>query len=100
MRVAGIEVEKEVLKEFQEGFLGGRVAGLIGQVFNLVIGEAQATLEDCGAGIDRVRQAQGMVLAVRRFDEVTRALAKVDPEGKIDDGVDEIEEVGGTNVDF
>lgn len=101
MMVAGIEVSTEELKDFQDGFLGSRAARVVGLALEEVLKEAQGTLEDCGAGADRIRQAQGMVLAVRRFDEITALMAKADPDApEKDDGVDETEDKGGTYVDF
>lgn len=100
MTIQRVEVTKEELKQFQDEFIGSAMGNLVGRVLNQVMAEAQTVLERCSAGNDTIRQAQGMIAAIRRFDEITAEIAKTDPEKPDDEvGEDDIER-GGIDVSF
>jgi len=100
VKVEGIEFETREVEEFQK-FLGSVASQVVGRVLNEVMAEAQGTLEHCGAGMESIRQAQGMLAAVRRFDVITASLARVNlEEPEVEYGVDETDDVGGIDVGF
>ena len=101
MKIQNVDVSVDELKEFQDSFIGSTMANLIGRVLNEVMLEAQGTLENTGAGMDSIRQAQGMLVTIRRFDEITTAIAKRDPEVSDEDILEgETDDLGGADVRF
>lgn len=97
--IEGVELPEEAIKEFQESFVGSSMAALVGAVLQRVMMEGQESLTNMGMGEAGLRQAQGIVAAVRRFDEITLAIQNVNLE-EDEETTGEDEDIGGVDVRF
>jgi hypothetical protein len=98
--IQGVKFSDEEVKEFQDRFLASPAASAVGKVLDSVLAQAQQTLESCGAGNDAIRQAQGMVLAVRMVDEFSLKIQNVNLDEEEVLGEDNLNEEEVVDVDF